>query len=81
MAERFYPWLFEGVRRLEGWSYKADHISGDGVLYLGRLADGRWFVDDTREKPSWAYESEVEARAEFDRRLAVDPQRWTVRPM
>jgi hypothetical protein len=63
------------------WAYHGDIPALHGYLYLGRLPDGRWWTHYTRDNVEWAYPDEQAARAECDRMLAVEPDRWSVSPI
>lgn len=61
-GEKVQPWLLPGLRRLRRWQH--GHSSGFGSRHitLGRMADGRWLVEDTDvRRGSHAYRSRERA--------------------
>lgn len=65
-GEKVEPWLLTGLQRLRRW--QLGHTSGFGArhLTLGRMADGRWLVEDTDvRRGSHAYRSRERAERQL----------------
>lgn len=73
----FQPHLVHDKELLESWRFVGDHISQERHLYLGILTDGRGWMEDTGERNGWIHADVDAARAECQRRMTVEPERWS----